>query len=235
MQDWVIAPVSNLAHVERQKREGTGHGGFKGWFCARFDAPFDSFGIVQGTEELPGVDEGSGPELSAYARFGYPEDISELTINVRIATSFISMEQALVNLENEIPDDVSLSQTELKTRAEWEEKLGRVQIEGGTDDNRTVLMTSVYHALQYPYETHEYGKYYSAYDDQVHEGVSYSGYSIWDTYRAEWGFLLLMAPERIPGMIQSMLQDYQEGGWLPMWKNLIGEQCFLPFTQLLVY
>lgn len=52
-------------------------------------------------------------------------------------------------------------------------------------------------------------------------GTSYSGYSIWDTFRAEWGWLILVAPERVGGMVRSMLGDYQEGGWLPMWKNLV--------------
>ncbi|KAF8877859.1 glycoside hydrolase family 92 protein [Mucidula mucida] len=217
MQDWVIAPVSSV------KAQGMGHGGFKGWFCARFDTAFDGFGVVQGTDQHEGLRTGFGAELSAYARFEYPSDDSEeLVVNVRVATSFISMAQALVNLQNEIPDGTTFEETEKATRDAWEEKLGRIQVEGGSADNQTVLMTSVFHALQYPYETHEYGRYYSAYDDQVHDGdASYNGYSIWDTYRAEWGFLLLFAPERIPGMIQSMLQDYQEGGWLPMWKNIM--------------
>lgn len=75
--------------------------------------------------------------------------------------------------------------------------------------------------LQYPYEQDEGGKYYSGYDNTVHEGVSYTGYSIWDTFRAEWAWQILLAPERIPGMVESMLQDYKEGGWLPMWKNIV--------------
>ena len=116
-------------------------------------------------------------------------------------------------------------------------------------------------APQYPSEQSEDGKYYSGYDDKVHEGQSYTGYSIWvrlpsfygpsglrtscyaqDIYRAEWAWLILFAPERLPAMITSMLQDYEEvryaavlqlpfnwskhrrqSGWLPMWKNIVGE------------
>lgn len=63
--------------------------------------------------------------------------------------------------------------------------------------------------------------YYSGYTDKVEAGVSYTGYSIWDTFRAETAWLLFLAPERVPGMITSMLQDYQQGGWLPMWKNIV--------------
>jgi predicted alpha-1,2-mannosidase len=66
--------------------------------------------------------------------------------------------------------------------------------------------------------------YYSGFDNEVHEGVAYTGYSIWDTFRSEWAFLNLFAPERINGMIGSMLQSYQEGGEggrLPIWLNIV--------------
>lgn len=72
-------------------------------------------------------------------------------------------------------------------------------------------------ALQYPNEISEYGRYYSGYDDKVHRGEhAYTSYSIWDTFRAETAFLTMFAPERIDGMITSMLQVFQQGGWLPM-------------------
>ena len=88
-----------------------------------------------------------------------------------------------------------------------------------------MLFSSLAHTYVYPHEIHEqtpYGlAYYSGYLDKVVPGISYSGYSIWDTFRAEWGWLILTTPERVGGMVSSMLGDYQEGGWLPMWKNLV--------------
>lgn len=63
--------------------------------------------------------------------------------------------------------------------------------------------------------------YYSGYDDKIHPGIAYTGYSIWDTFRAEWGFLNLFAPERINDMITSMLQSYKQSGRLPMWQNIV--------------
>jgi len=90
----------------------------------------------------------------------------------------------------------------------------------------TVLYTSFAHTLVYPYEIHEpvsptETAYYSGYLDEVASGISYSGYSIWDTFRAQTAWLLLSAPERVGDMMTSMLQDYQQGGWLPMWKNIV--------------
>jgi predicted alpha-1,2-mannosidase len=71
----------------------------------------------------------------------------------------------------------------------------------------------------YPRLFSENGRYYSAFDDKVHNGVSYTAYSIWDTFRAENSLLTLFAPERIDGMVQALLQNYQEGGWMPKWPN----------------
>ena len=92
------------------------------------------------------------------------------------------------------------------------------------------IFTSLTHLLQYPCEQDEDGLYFSGYDSNIHEGSSYTGYSIWvginpstgrdrgpvlmshtqDTFRAVWGWQILFAPERIPAMVQSMLQDYKE-------------------------
>jgi putative alpha-1,2-mannosidase len=64
--------------------------------------------------------------------------------------------------------------------------------------------------------------YYSGFDNKVHAGEHcYTGYSIWDTFRSEWGFLNLFAPERINGMITSMLQAFEQSGRLPIWQNIV--------------
>ncbi|KAF9235374.1 glycoside hydrolase family 92 protein [Melanogaster broomeanus] len=203
-QDYIIAPLSTPAT------------NWSGYFCARFDQPFASWGIAQ-NGIVSHRTRGDGSMLSGYAAFA-PECSQ---INVRVGVSFISVGQARRNLEKEIPDGQSLEETARQTRAAWAEKLERIEVAGATEDQKETFYTAFFHTLQYPYEQDEYGWYYSGYDDSVHEGVSYTGYSNWDTYRAEWAWLILFAPERVPGMVQSMLQDYKEGGWLPMWKNII--------------
>ncbi|KAI9433354.1 glycosyl hydrolase family 92-domain-containing protein [Lactarius indigo] len=182
--------------------------GFRGYFVARFDAPFVAFGTAQNGTVRASETARDGTILGGYAVF--PQDIR--TVDVRIGVSFISVEQARKNLEKEIPDGTTLEQTAKTTRA---------KVQGGSREQLQTFYTALFHTLQYPYEQDEDGQYYSGYDDQVHEGVSYTGYSIWDTFRAVWGWQILFAPERIPGMVQSMLQDYKEGGWLPMWKNIV--------------
>lgn len=203
-QDSIIAPISTPAK------------GFKGYFCARFDTPFESWGVSSNGTVTPNSADISGAAVGAYATFG-----SSRVVEVRIGTSLISIERARSNLDKEIPDGMTLENTALSTRSAWAEKLDRIRIEGGTDEQRQIFYTGFFHALQYPYEVDEYGHYYSGYTDSVKEGISYNGYSIWDTYRAAWAWLIFFAPERVPDMITSMLQDYKEGGWLPMWKNVI--------------
>ncbi|KAH9843627.1 glycoside hydrolase family 92 protein [Rhodofomes roseus] len=189
---------------------------FAGYFCARFNTSFSAYGVVQNGTTSEGVVSGEGPVLGAYAAFE-----GARVVDVRVGVSFISVDQARRNLEKEIPDGTSLEETSKATRELWVEKLGRVKAEGASADEMATFYTGIFHTLQYPYEQDEDGMYYSGYDDSVHEGDSYTGYSNWDTYRAEWAWLILLAPERVPGMVRSMLQDYVEGGWLPMWKNIV--------------
>ncbi|KAG6846148.1 hypothetical protein H0H93_015732, partial [Arthromyces matolae] len=158
----------------------------------------------------------SGSLLSAYVFFERGS-----SVDIRVGTSFISINQARANIDAEIPDGTSFEDTVASTKAAWEEKLNRFKVEGANEVQQEVFYTGITHALQYPYEQFEQGRYYSGYDGQVHNGQSYTGYSIWDTFRAEWAFLILFAPERLPGMVTSMLNDFSEGGRLPMWKNIV--------------
>ncbi|EJD03735.1 glycoside hydrolase family 92 protein [Fomitiporia mediterranea MF3/22] len=190
---------------------------FAGYFVARFDAPFTSWGIAKNGSVSANETDGDGAMLSGYVRFSNGSS----AVNVRMGVSFISVDQARRNLENEIPDGRAFEETAYETRKAWKDKLDLIQVEGATKENLTTFYTAFFHSLQYPYEQSEDGKYYSGYDDTVHEGASYTGYSIWDTFRAEWAWQIFLVPERISDMVTSMLQDYKEGGWLPMWKNIV--------------
>jgi predicted alpha-1,2-mannosidase len=152
------------------------------------------------------------------SRGAYAEFASGDTVLVKVGTSFLSIEQARDNLQREMPHwNFNAIQKDL--HAIWREKLDRLRIDGATEKEKTRLYTALYHALLYPRVFSEYGHYYSAFDDSIHEGESYTAYSIWDTFRAENSLLTLFAPERVDGMITALLQDYKEGGWMPKWPN----------------
>ncbi|HEU5397330.1 MAG TPA: glycoside hydrolase family 92 protein, partial [Verrucomicrobiae bacterium] len=139
-------------------------------------------------------------------------------IKVRIGSSFISEEQARDNLRKEIPD-WNFDRVADRTRKEWNEKLNRIEVEGGTADERTIFYTALYHSLLFPRTFSEYGRYYSAFDEKIHQGISYNDYSMWDTFRALHPLLTLVDPEDVSPMIQSLVQMYREGGWIPKWPN----------------
>lgn len=169
--------------------------------------------------------QGEGEVLSSYVTFAPGTEVVE----VRVGVSFISIKHARRNLDYEVPDGQTLEETSLATRTALADKLDRLSVSGATTNNKTVLYTGLSRTLVYPYEVSENAaspekpmwRYYSGYIDMPAEGISYSGYSIWDTFRATTAWQLFIAPERIPGMINSMLQDFQQGGWLPMWKNIV--------------
>jgi predicted alpha-1,2-mannosidase len=188
---------------------------FKGYFAVRFKQPFAARTVYEGVLMWPGKDDVEGVNVGAFVTF---DTARSGVVDAKVGTSFISIAQAQANLDAEMPAwDFESLRSALK--ATWDRKLGIASIEGATDDERRVFYSGLYHALLYPKVFSEHGRYYSAFDDQVHDGTAYTAYSIWDTFRAENSLLTLFAPERVDAMVQSLLQDYVEGGWMPKWPN----------------
>ncbi len=210
--------VKGFAAVDAARREISGYNpdrmdanlgplkleNFKGYFVVEFREGFA--GATYG---------GDGKATGAYARF---KTVEGEVVEARVGTSFLSVEQARANLRKEIPG-WDFDSVRRETAARWNAKLGEVSVEGATSDQRAEVYTALYHALLYPREFSEDGRYYSAFDDAVHVGASYTAYSIWDTFRAEFSLQTLLAPERVDGMITALLQNYKEGGWMPKWPN----------------
>jgi predicted alpha-1,2-mannosidase len=140
------------------------------------------------------------------------------TVMVKVGTSFISLDQARENLAKEIPQ-WDFNEVENESYVAWNKYLNRIEIETDNKNEKPILYTGLYHSLLFPRQFSEYGRYYSAFDDQVHTGTSYNDYSLWDTYRAEHPLLIFLTPELVPGMIQSLIQMYEEGGYMPKWPN----------------
>ena len=180
---------------------------FKGYFVIQFrQTPLNAktYGMEQ--------------EKASSSRGAYAEFKSGEIVEARVGTSFLSIDQARDNLKNEMPQ-WDFDEVRKRLRTAWNEKLSRMQVDGATEKEKIRLYTALYHALLYPRIFSEGGRYYGAFDDRVHEGESYTAYSIWDTFRAENSLLTLLAPERVDGMITALLQNFKEGGWMPKWPN----------------
>lgn len=119
---------------------------FAGHFCARFSEPFASWGTASNADGQlqEGNEKARGKQVSGYVVF----DPKVKVLDVKIGVSFISEEQACSNIDNEVPDGTSLEETARKTRTEWAEKLDRIQIQGGSREEKTIFYTAVFHTLQ---------------------------------------------------------------------------------------
>ncbi|MCW3092477.1 MAG: glycosyl hydrolase family 92 [Ferruginibacter sp.] len=188
---------------------------FKGYFIIQCDKKIASFGTWDNTTVNPSSIEQLGTRMGAYINF---KTRAGEKIALRIGTSFISLDQARINMAKEISGR-SFEQLVASTRNTWQANLACMKPEGITEDQQAIFYTALFHTMQFPREFSEYGKYYSAFDDQVHTGTSYTDFSLWDTYRALHPLLIFTQPDRVNDMITAMLQMYKEGGRLPMWPN----------------
>ena len=234
LKDWAndfdqrIKTLRGYVKVNKDKNEITGYNpdrmsaqigpplpNFKGYFVLQFDKPFKSFGTWDGDVINKLSAEQYGTRMGAYIDF---ETNKNEKVQVRIATSFISIEQARKNLALEL-NGKNFNALVQSTRNDWQKNLSRIKINGVTEDQKAIFYTAMFHTMQFPREMSEHGKYYSAFDDKVHNGSSYTDFSLWDTYRALHPLLIFTQPERINPIITSMLQMFKEGGRLPMWPN----------------
>ncbi|KAJ1027278.1 hypothetical protein NDA18_003287 [Ustilago nuda] len=188
-------------------------------------------------------------ELGVYAFVRFPQDT--IKVRVRLGMNLISEEQARYNLDIEMHNGTSVEVVVDELIDAWRTKTDRIQVEGGSEQQKRILYTGMFHASHYPAEhaeplahsddnvdgiktppaildhdkedKHKY-HYYSGYTDSVHkvkEGLQrYQSWSIWDIYRAQWNLLILFEPRRVVDMVRSLLDIYDESGFLPMWSTL---------------
>ncbi|MDR0543570.1 MAG: GH92 family glycosyl hydrolase [Dysgonamonadaceae bacterium] len=151
----------------------------------------------------------------------------EKNVKLRYGISFISSEQAQKNLQREIQsydvDEIAETGREI-----WNNALGKILVEGGSENDKTVFYTSLYRVYERMINISEDGNYYSATDHQVHndEGVTfYTDDWIWDTYRAAHPLRVLIDPEQETGMIRSYIRMAQQSkdGWMPTFPEVTGD------------
>lgn len=148
-------------------------------------------------------------------------------IGIRYGVSFISVEQARDNLTREI-SGYDLASVAQRGREAWNTVLGTIKVGGGSDDDKTVFYTSFYRCFERPICISEDGKYFSAYDGQVHEDGGQAFYTddwIWDTYRATHPLRVLIDGETAGNIIQSYLLMAEQKGtnWMPTFPEVTGD------------
>ena len=163
--------------------------------------------------------------INACAAWRFPEGTT--TVSLRYGISFISEEQAEKNLRRELKDyDIEkLAQT---GREIWNEALGRIKVEGGTEDDKIVLYSSFYRTFERPICMSEDGRYFSAFDGKVHDDNGTPFYTddwIWDTYRAAHPLRTLIDQKKEEDIITSYLLMAEQMGnmWMPTFPEVTGD------------
>jgi predicted alpha-1,2-mannosidase len=189
---------------------------YRVYFAAQFDRPFNSFDTWEADKLNAGAREGQGKQSGAALTF---DATRERTVKVKVGVSFVSVENARLNLRAE-NDGWDFDAVRRKSSATWNDWLGRVSIEGGTDDERRVFYTALYHSLLHPNVFSDVNGEYIGFDQAVHDArphTQYANFSDWDTYRTVVQLQALLAPRETSDMMQSLVADAEQSGWLPKW------------------
>ena len=148
-------------------------------------------------------------------------------VSLRYGISLISAEQATANLHRE-QQGFSVATVAKAGRKAWNDKLSAIRVKGGSDDQKTVLYTSFYRTMERPVCLSEDGRYFSAFDGQVHNDDGHPFYTddwIWDTYRAAHPLRALLRPAEEEDIIESYLRMAEQMGtkWMPTFPEMTGD------------
>ena len=149
-------------------------------------------------------------------------------VEVRMGISYVSTENARKNLDAEQAADAPFDAIREQARKGWNEALGRIRVEGGTEEQQRVFYTALYHALIHPNLLSDVNGEYPLMENfgvGRSEHDRYTVFSLWDTYRNVHQLLTLVYPERQIDMVRSMIGMYEEWGWMPKWE-LYGRETF---------
>ncbi len=187
------------------------------YFAAKFARPFSAYGTWNGNAPgTRGTRSVTGHKAGAYVSF--PKGTGPLLMKIGI--SFVSVDNAAQNLASEIPGwDFNAVHTAAKKS--WTQMLDRVQTSGGTPDQRTIFYSGLYHMLLSPNIFSDGNGDYIGFDNKVRSlpagKAQYANFSDWDIYRSLIQFQTLLMPAQTSQMMQSLVRDAEQSGWLPRW------------------
>ncbi len=193
---------------------------FRNYFVIYIDKPFEVYYTSDKGKLQKGGKEQKSEHAGAVIAF---KTVKGEKVNLRVASSFISYEQAELNLSREIGKD-SFETTKQKARALWNKRLNAIKVEGGSIDQIRTFYSSFYRTLFFPHKMYEIDAsnkpvHYSPYNGKTLPGYRFAGTGFWDTFRALYPFLNLLYPSINKEMQEGLINDYKEGGWLPEWSS----------------
>ena len=192
---------------------------FKNYFVVEFDKPFTYQAAVNDGTLQEGKCEQQANHAGAIIGF---QTVKGEVVHARVASSFISAEQAERNL-GELGDQ-SFDQLVQNGRKAWNDVLGKIEVEGGSQEQFRTFYSCLYRSLLFPrafYEYDEAGKpvHYSPYNGEVLPGYMYTDTGFWDTFRCLFPFLNLMYPSVNLQIQEGLINTYKESGFFPEWAS----------------
>ena len=169
--------------------------------------------------------EMSGDHVGAWFSF---ETAKNEAVEVSVGVSFTSIANARENLDKEQPAGISFNDIKAQARQLWNDQLGVVEVEGGTEAQRRVFYTALYHTLIHPNILQDVNGDYPQMEGDATlkaKGNRYTVFSLWDTYRNLHQLVTLLQPAQQLDMVRTMIDMYREHGWLPKWE-LYGRETY---------
>ena len=202
---------------------------FHNYFVAEFDKDFEITHTWKDNWELQKNNLNSeGKHVGAI--IGFKTKKGEV-VNVKVASSFISHEQAQLNLDREIEEN-SFEDTKEKAKNAWEDELSRIKIEDDNSDHIKTFYSCLYRVLLFPRTFYEFDAdnkmvHYSPYNGNVLPGYMFTDNGFWDTFRAVFPFFNMMYPEQNNKVMEGLANTYKESGWLPEWASPGHRACMI--------
>lgn len=192
---------------------------FKAYFVILLDRNITRSGTFPGSNS-----HFDGPAKHANSIGGYAEfnTAQNRTVTALIGTSYISYAQAEQNIKNETAG--GFDGVHQRAHDAWEHNLNKIEVQGGTAEQRKTFYSCFYRAQLFPhrmYEINSAGKKirYSPYDGKVHSGPMYTDNGFWDVYRTNYPFWSVMFPKQLGEILAGFVQAYRESGWFPQWPS----------------
>ncbi|MDR1403660.1 MAG: GH92 family glycosyl hydrolase [Tannerellaceae bacterium] len=222
-----IIPETNRITGYTTRNSGGVPANFKNYFVIEFDKPFTyKMVFADGVLNESIIEKAAG---HAGAIIGFKTSKGEV-VHARVASSFISFEQAEINL-NELAGD-SFNTLVDKGKTAWNNVLRKIEIEGGSSDQYRTFYSCLYRSLLFPrklYETDASGNivHYSPYNGQTLPGYMFTDTGFWDTFRCLFPFLNLMYPSINKEMQEGLINAYKESGFFPEWASPGHRDCMI--------
>ncbi|MBP1593471.1 MAG: alpha-mannosidase [Bacteroidetes bacterium] len=200
--------------------------GFTNYFVVKFNKPFKAYGTWKNDKGEISKDskEAFDDYVGSYIQFSPGEKVE-----AKVISSFISIEQAELSFQKELAGLNTLEDAKSKAQDAWNKQLGKIEVEGGTPEEKATFYSCFFRSMLFPRKFYEYDAnnnpiYYSPYDGKLHEGYMYTDNGFWDTFRAQFPLNIFLHPEMHGRYVKLLVDAYDQSGWLPSW-SFPGHSC----------